>query len=171
MGNSVLGVKTVGCVDYRIRPFVTGDAAAVSRLIGYTMGQSNREDYPEDFILRNIRIFTPEYVLKRADWTHFYVVCSGKEIVGCGAIGPYWGSQTESSLFTVFVHPEHQGYGLGRWIVEVLEQDEFFLRASRVEIPASITACQFYRKLGYDLKNGQTEPDEEGLYRLEKFRA
>ena len=42
-------------------------------------------------------------------------------------------------------------------------------RVSRIEIPASITACQFYRKFGYDYKNGINKVDDEGLYRLEKF--
>ena len=36
--------------------------------------------------------------------------------------------------------------------------------------PASKTAVNFYRKMGYDFKNGITEVDEEQLYRLEKFR-
>jgi hypothetical protein len=43
-------------------------------------------------------------------------------------------------------------------------------RAKRVEIPASITATPFYRKMGYDYKNGIDKPDDEGLLRLEKFR-
>lgn len=37
-------------------------------------------------------------------------------------------------------------------------------------IPASITACEFYRKMGYDYKNGIDVVDEEQLFRLEKFR-
>ena len=55
--------------------------------------------------------------------------------------------------------------------METLENDEFFLRAKRIEIPASITGCQFYRKFGYDYKNGKAELDAERLYRLEKFRT
>lgn len=51
-----------------------------------------------------------------------------------------------------------------------LSQDEYFLRAKRVEVPASITAVDFYRKLGYHYKNGIDRPDEERLYRLEKFK-
>lgn len=54
-------------------------------------------------------------------------------------------------------------------IVNTLEQDEFYVRASRVEIPASITAVEFYRKFGYDYKNGKKELDEEHHYRLEKI--
>ena len=42
--------------------------------------------------------------------------------------------------------------------------------AERIEIPASITAVEFYRGLGYDFKGGIRELDGEGHYRLEKFR-
>lgn len=38
-----------------------------------------------------------------------------------------------------------------------------------MEIPASITAVEFYRKFGYDYKNGEKELDEEHHYRLEKI--
>ncbi|MCH5164760.1 MAG: GNAT family N-acetyltransferase, partial [Clostridiales bacterium] len=72
--------------------------------------------------------------------------------------------------FTIFVLPEYQGNGIGRKIIQTLEQDEYFLRAKRIEIPASITATPFYRKMGYDYKNGISLPDSEGLVRLEKFR-
>jgi hypothetical protein len=54
--------------------------------------------------------------------------------------------------------------------METLEKDEYFLRAKRIEIPSSITGCQFYRKFGYDYKNGIAELNDERLYRLEKFR-
>ena len=60
--------------------------------------------------------------------------------VAVGSISSFWGSLTESILLTIFV------------------------------IPASITAVDFYRKQGYDFKNGIKELDEEGHYRLEKFR-
>ena len=51
-----------------------------------------------------------------------------------------------------------------------LEQDEVYVRATRIEIPASITATEFYRKFGYDYKNDVKELDEEYHYRLEKFK-
>ena len=153
-----------------IRRFRETDAQEVSSLIAHTLRTTNIRDYPEDFIENEVKTLTPEYIAWRASWTHFYVVCDEGRIVGCGAIGPYWGSETESSLFTIFVLPAYQGRGLGRRIVETLEQDEFALRASRIEIPASITACGFYRKMGYDYKNGANHPDEEQLFRLEKYR-
>jgi len=71
---------------------------------------------------------------------------------------------------TIFVLPELHGKGIGRKIIETLEKDEYFLRARRIEIPASITACDFYKKMGYHYKDGIKKLDDEGHYRLEKFR-
>jgi len=153
-----------------IRRFENTDAAEVSALIQKTLRISNIKDYSAEYVERDAQLFTPEYVIQRAGWTHFYVVCLDSQIVGCGAIGPYWGKTDESSLFNIFVLPEYQGKGIGRAIIATLEQDEYFLRAKRIEIPASITACAFYRKMGYDYKNGVDQVDEEGLYRLEKFK-
>jgi ribosomal protein S18 acetylase RimI-like enzyme len=151
------------------RRFETADAKPVSALIIKTMQTTNSKDYSPEDIAQLVAQFTPEDVIRRASWTHFYVFCDGTAIVGCGAIGPYWGKEDESSFFNIFVLPEYQGRGVGRKIIETLETDEYALRAKRIEIPASITACGFYRKLGYAYKNGVDTPDEEHLYRLEKF--
>ena len=153
-----------------IRSFCEADAEKVSALIIHTLQASNSKDYSAETISALEKKLQPSGVLERAGWTHFYVAEEGGDIIGCGAIGPYWGSETESSLFNIFVLPEYQGKGVGRKIIETLEWDEYFLRAKRVEVPASITAVDFYRKLGYEYKNGIDRPDEERIYRLEKFR-
>jgi ribosomal protein S18 acetylase RimI-like enzyme len=150
--------------------FQESDAAAVSELIRTTLQISNSRDYPPEIINALIERETPDHILQRASWTHFYVAEDDSKIIGCGAIGPYWDRQDESSLFTIFVHPDFQGKGVGKAIVETLERDEFALRAKRIEIPASITGLPFYQKMGYSFKDGITELDEERLHRLEKCR-
>ena len=129
-----------------IRRFEEKDAVEVSNLIAQTLRTTNIKDYSSEYIENDVKILSPEYIIERSKWTHFYVVCERNRIVGCGAIGPYWGKEDESSLFTIFVLPEYQGKGIGRSIIETLEADEYFLRAKRIEIPASITACEFYKK-------------------------
>ena len=156
--------------NYSIRRFKDSDSEEVAKLIIKTLRTTNIRDYSAEYIENDVTKFTPEGVIKRANWTHFYVVCDEDSIVGCGAIGSYWGKEDESSLFTIFVLPEYQGRGIGRKIIETLEKDEYFLRAKRIEIPASITACEFYKKMGYTYKNGIDVVDEEQLFRLEKFR-
>ena len=153
-----------------IRRFKESDAEAVSAVVIKTLRISNVKDYPAELMEEVVKTMQPQNILERAGWTHFYVVEDGDKIIGCGSIGPFWGKEDESGLFTIFVLPEYQGKGIGRSIIETLEKDEYFLRAKRIEIPSSITGCQFYRKFGYDYKNGIAELDEERLYRLEKFR-
>ena len=157
-------------MGWMVRRFSDGDEQAVSALIARTLREVNIRDYSQDYIEDTIRKMSPEDILKRASWTHFYVVLDDNTIAGCGAIGPYWGREDESSLFTIFVLPEYRGKGVGTRIMETLEADEYFLRAGRIEIPASITGCSFYQRFGYVCKNGVSAPDEEGLIRLEKHR-
>ena len=153
-----------------IRLFKIEDAIETAQVIAETLRVSNSQDYSSEYIEANIASHSAEVLIARANEGHVYVVCDNSRIVGCGAIAGYWGSLTESILLTIFVLPDYQGKGIGRRIIETLEQDEYFLRAKRVEIPASITAVEFYKKMGYDYKNGIAEIDDEQVYRLEKYR-
>ena len=83
---------------YEVRRFRYGDAQEVSALIGKTLRTTNIKDYSEEYIENNVKAFTPEGLIQRAFWTHFYVICHDDVIVGCGAIGPYWGKEDESSF-------------------------------------------------------------------------
>ena len=154
----------------KICRFEEKDAKKVSELIIDTLRRTNIKDYSDDSIENHVNNFQPENVLKRASWTHFYVAQEKGNIIGCGAIAPYWDKLEESSLFTIFISLEYQRKGIGRKIIETLEKDEYFLRAKRIEVPASITAIPFYKKMGYSYKNGVNKADNEGIVRMEKFR-
>ena len=67
------------------------------------------------------------------------------------------------------VLPEYQHCGIGKQMIETLEADEYFKRAWRIEVRSSLTAVDFYRRLGYQYKNNVTMPDEFGVVRLEKI--
>ena len=92
----------------------------------------------------------------------------GETIIGCGGITGYWGSTEESYLTSIFVLPDYQGKDVGRKIMEALEADEYFRRAWRTEVGSSQTAVLFYRRMGYEFKNGITGTDEYGVVRMEK---
>ena len=152
-----------------IRLIRDGEYRAVADMIGRALENSAfARFYPQGSIAYIKECLDEAGVKKRASWTHFYVVEESNEIVGCGAIGPYYDSLTESSLFSIFVDSKYQGMGYGKKIVETLEQDEYFKRAKRIEIPASMSAIPFYRKLGYEHKNGELIYDD-GHFALEKF--
>ena len=144
------------------------DIQEVSDLIARTARKCWKDYYPNSMIEQVCESLNYEGVKKRASWTHFYVIIENDKIIACGAIGSYWGSLTESSLFTIFVDPELQGKGYGRKIMKILENDEYFLRAKRIEIPAGIVAIPFYRKMGYEFKNDEMI-FADGHFALEKF--
>lgn len=154
--------------EIAIRQFRNGDEVAVADVIRTTLAVSNIRDYSAEYIRDNIESHSPEIIAKRAAESHFYVAVDGKKIIGCGGITGYWGSTTESYLVSVFILPEYQRKGIGRRIIETLESDEYFLRAWRTEVGSSLTAVNFYRKMGYEYKNGLNSPDEFGVIRLEK---
>ena len=157
-------------VDVKIRKFEKNDAESISRLIVRNFLEVNSKDYGIEAMKELAQSHDADWVRQIAGYAHMYVFEMENQIIGVGSISSFWGSETESILLTVFVLPELHGKGIGRLIIKTLEADELFTRANRIEIPASITAVEFYRKLGYDFKNGVKELDEEGHYRLEKFR-
>ena len=152
-----------------IRLFVESDAGAVQTIIHRGLREINGKDYPAERLEEYCAYFTLEKIKSQADSAHMYVAVSGNKIVGTGSIAPYWDSKTESILLTIYVLPERIGQGIGSAIINALEQDEYFVRANRIEIPSSITAVKFYQKLGYSPKNGIV-PDAEGIVSMEKFR-
>ena len=125
------------------------------------------EDYP-----------SRELIKSDIDDGNIYIVIEDNKIIAVSFLGvneeenEEWVNKLNNPLgiARICVKKEYQGKGIGSKIIHALEQDEYFLRAKRIEIPASITAVEFYRKMGYDYKNGIAELDDEQIYRLEKFR-
>lgn len=154
---------------FEIRRFKNGDEDGVVNVIHRTSLEVNIRDYPMEAMEALIDKVTPEFVLKRARDFHMYVITKEDNIIGVGAVGPYWNSLTESSLFNLFILPEYEGKGLGRKLIETLEQDEYYKRADRIEVSASISALEFYRYFGYGFKKLGNITDSGGDYKLEKF--
>ena len=157
-------------MNVRFRRFKEVDAEEVRNIIVRNFLEVNSKDYGIEAMQFLANVYDVNKVLQVASYAHMYVFEVDDKIVGTGSISSYWGSETESILLTIFVLPEYHSKGIGSKIIETLEQDELFLRANRIEIPASITATEFYRKFGYNYKNGVKELDEEHHFRLEKFR-
>ncbi len=156
--------------NINIRRFEEKDAEAVQTLIVRNFLEVNSKDYGIEIMQEIAKAYDVEKVKRIAGYAHMYVFEYNKQIVGVGSISSFWGSETESVLLTIFVLPELHGNGIGKLIIQTLEQDEFYIRANRIEIPSSITAVEFYRKFGYDYKNGIKELDKENHYVLEKYK-
>ena len=152
-----------------VRRFKLGDEKEIVNLIYRASLEVNIRDYSKESMEALCKKIDEEMIRKRSEAFHTYVVADNDKIVGVGSIGPYWDSLTESALFNIFVLPEYQGKGIGKLIIESLEKDKFYLRADRIQIPASITAVEFYKHFGYGFKKLGNITDKEGHYIMEKF--
>ena len=160
-------------LDVKIRRYKDGDAPAICEVVRKDVLTENIKDYPIEAINHLIESHNKELIEKRAQAFHVYVFLDQEKIIGVGMVGPYWDSLTESSFFTIFIDPSYKGQGLGRKIIETLQEDEYYKRADRVEIPASITAVEFYKHMGWKFKRTDeilgNIVDNEGIYRMERF--
>lgn len=156
-----------------VRKYIDGDEYEISKIIAKDLYTENIKDYSKESIDKVVESLNEDTIKKRAQVFNCYVVIDSQRIIGVGMIGPYWGSQTESSFFTIFIDPSYKGKGIGRKIIETLENDIYYKRADRVEIPASISGLNFYRHFGFGFKiNDKVKGnivDDEGEYRLEKY--
>lgn len=163
-------MKLANGTEVIARAYREEDAEEIVKLIIRNFREVNVKDYGEKAMEALAATHDIKWFQGVAEYANVYVFWNENKIVGVGSISSFWGSLTESILLTVFVLPELHGQGIGSYIIDTLESDRLFLRADRIEIPASITAVEFYRKKGYDYKNGIRELDKEQHYRLEKFR-
>lgn len=106
-------------------------------------------------------------IKSKSEIDHLYVAKENGAIIGCGGIGAYSGSLAESRIHTIFVDPAFERQGIGTRIIAFLEADEYAKRADKIVIHAAISAIPFYRKLGYEHKNGALH-FADGTFLLEK---
>ena len=154
-----------------VRPYQKEDVQDIINLAKRNLLEVNIKDYSKELMEKFASMYTEDYVKHLSANGHSYVVMLDGELAGCGTVMPFWGKeQDECVLLSIYVLPDYQGKGIGRYIMAALESDEYYKRSNRIEIPATITARGFYERLGYSYKDGKKEPDAEGSCHMEKFR-
>lgn len=113
-------------IKYRL--FSDSDANEVADLVATTMFITNIKDYSQEYLNESLAKLTAKDFIERAKYFNCYVFIDDayNKIIAVGSIGAYWGKIDESALFNIFVLPKYQGRGIGRKLIDVLEQDIFF---------------------------------------------
>lgn len=118
------------------------DAEAVSALIRHTMRVSNSRDYPLARLQLLMGYFSPEKVLLLSKERQCFVAEADQRVIGTAAL-------EETELVTFFVHPDHQGQGIGARLLAAIEGRARDLGVARITVDASITGAAFYARMGY----------------------
>jgi len=126
-----------------IRQAIHNDVEAISRLIIATVQQSNAKDYSAAIIAEVAEKFSPDHVAARMTGRHVFIAGAESMMIGTASLD---GAKVRS----VFVLPAWQGRGIGRILMSHIEELARAQGVPRLEVPASITAEDFYVRLGYN---------------------
>ena len=128
------------------RQFRDSDAKAVSDLVRECLVEVNSKFYPDSVIKKMVTVHTPEYFIKTANERLVLVAEQFDEIIGTAT--------TSDNFFgSVFVKPKFEGKGIGKKLIQTLEQLAKNSGQNEVKLHASVNAVGFYEKLGYQRGN------------------
>lgn len=143
-------------IDVSIRQANRGDAEAISLIIVSALRASNAGDYSPEIIARLEKNFDPQAIEALLEKRRVYVAFMSGHIVGTASL-------EASSVRTVFVAPEMQGCGVGRRLLQEIENTARIAGLPVLTVQSSVTAEPFYSKLGFTLVGDHYYGDERTI--------
>ena len=144
------GGNTVEIIEYEDRY-----AEEISKIIIQNLLEVNSKDYGIEFVQNFSKEFTPEEIRKvLPKRTKAFVALENHKVVGTASIDKSWYNDNgEYWILSVFVDTAHHKQGIGKMLINEIEKFALTIPAKKLVIPASITGCEFYHKLGYEYAN------------------
>lgn len=146
-----------------LRTFTRADLGAVHRLILDTIDASYGVDYPPRAVAFFKAFHAEADILNRSRIGTVLVAETGGAVVATGSL-------VEGQIFGVFVHPDHQGSGLGRAVMLALEQAASTAGQTESVLSVSLPSRRFYERLGYEMVEPRSRDVGEGQ-RLDYWSA
>ena len=146
-------------------------AEEISNIVTRNLLEVNIKDYGLEFSKKHAEEFTVDKIKENfKNRTKTYVALKNNNVVGTAGLDKSWyNDDGEYWILSVFVKPENHSEGIGKSLINKVEEYAKEINAKKLVIPASITACEFYHKLGYEYANGKKELNEEKMYIMEKY--
>jgi GNAT superfamily N-acetyltransferase len=138
-------------MELQIRTYQPGDDRRLADMVKRCLVQVNSRDYSSQVIDRLCLYYSPERFIELSRRRRIYIAGSGSNVVGTV-------SREDNQVNTMFVDPDWTGHGIGRQLMRHIESLAAQEGHDTMETEASITAHNFYRRLGYiDLHEEQTD--------------
>lgn len=146
-------------------------AKELSKIILDNMYKINIKEHGKDVIDKISKHFTEDEIKKNfPNRTKCLVALEDDEVVGTASIDRYKGDITGEKyiLLTVFVKIKKHHKGIGKKLLQNIEKIAVNIGCKELVVPASIYACEFYRKFGFDFLDGKKIQNEDKEYILVK---
>ncbi len=137
--------------DITVRGFEEDDASHVSQLIIDNLMLVNSRDYGEEAASQLARFYSPQLLLEYAQNGNMYVAVEHSMIIGTAALD-------QARVRNVFVKIDHHQQGVGKILMQHIEDMARQQGKVRLGLRASISAIVFYQKLGYTIVEEIEEP-------------
>lgn len=153
-----------------IKEYKNKYAKAISKIVIQNLLEINSRDYGIEFCKNSTKDFTVNKILEEFNKrTKVFVALENDIVVGTAGLDKSWyNDDGEYWILTVFVDISHHKQGIGKMLIQKIEDFAKEMKFKKLVIPASITACEFYHKLGYEYKDGKKELNEYKMYIMEK---
>lgn len=146
-------------------------AESISHIIIQNLIEVNSKDYGVEFCKNSAKDFTIDKVKENFNKrTKVFVALENGTVVGTAGLDKSWyNSDAEYYILSVFVDVSRHKQGIGRILMQKIEDFAREIKVKKLVIPASIAGAEFYHKLGYEYANGKKELNEYQMYTMEKL--
>jgi len=153
-----------------IDQFQAIQAEEVAELIKRNLLEITSKYYSPDYVASLIDYHSPVQLLEKARTQRIFVAMEDGKTVGTGGLANFGTPEMPSYYGTaIFVALELHRHGIGRQIMQKVEEKAIELGADKITVRAAINARQFYEKLGYTFRNEIELPDERGNFIMDKI--
>jgi len=128
--------------DIIIRGFESGDASDVSQLVIDNLMLVNSRNYGEEAARQLARFYSPQLLLEYAQNGGVCVAVEHSTIIGTATLD-------QDRVRNVFVRVDHHKRGIGKILMQHIEDIARQQGEVRLVLRASLSAVVFYQKLGY----------------------
>ncbi|MHA1688708.1 MAG: GNAT family N-acetyltransferase [Promethearchaeota archaeon] len=130
-------------------------------MIKKTLNEINSKDYSQEIIKRLCEQYTSDHLIKLTKEYHFFVMVIKDKIVGTIIL-------KDNLISTLFVHPEFMKRGIGRKLMVKAETMARKNHVKNLQLFSSLTAKDFYLKLGYKLIEKNVDENVGITFLMEK---
>jgi len=149
--------------------FQASQAEEVAELIRGNLLEIISQYYAPEYVASLITHHSPLQLLKNAETQYIFVAIENGKAIGTGSLANFGTRETPSYYGTaIFVALEFHRKGIGRQIMQKVEEKALELGANKITVRAAVNARHFYEKLGYIYRDGIELPDEKGNFVMDK---